>query len=424
MGSTIKTIHAREIYATRGNVGLHVTVQTHEGVQGSATPMIGISVGKYEAKFLFDGGKRWFGRGVLQAAYNVNKIIAPKLRGMDVTQQHTIDHFMISLDGTPNKSKLGGNTLASVSAAVLKAAAASLEIPLYQHIGGIFANTLPAPAVGSLVGSTRFGGDSKRSGGKPSYSFVCYGFPSFSEASYACWNVSETFLRLMAERFNLKQHQSRFRFIYVPDGVVSHDQELWNTMTDAINEAGYKNQVGIQVDVAAGTYYDAKNQKFLGLFSRSAKSKEDLIELYKEMTAGYPFVILEDPLDEIDYEGHAVLTNELSVEIVGDDLFTTNPKRLQQGIDMGACNAILLKVNQIGTISEAFDVVQLAYKHGYGVMPCSSRGEGPAIADYAVGLNTGHIRESGLGPSGNRFLQIELELGARVKFAGKAGLKQ
>mgnify|MGYP001114763276 CR=1 FL=1 len=141
------------------------------------------------------------------------------------------------------------------------------------------------------------------------------------------------------------------------------------------------------------------------------------------MTTNYPFIILEDPLDEIDYKGHAVLTKELDVEVVGDDLFTTNPKRLQQGIDMGACNAILLKVNQIGTISEAFDVVQLAYKHGYGVMPCSSRGEGPAIADYAVGLNTGHIRESGLGPSGNRFLQIELELGVRAKFAGKAGLK-
>ncbi|MCW4039408.1 MAG: phosphopyruvate hydratase [Candidatus Bathyarchaeota archaeon] len=423
MGSKIQSIIGRQIFSERGHPGIETTVIAEDGVTGVATATAGISVGQHEVQFVYDGGSRWRGRGVQKAASHVNDILAPKLRGMDVTQQHTIDHFMLSLDGTPNKSKLGGNALASVSAAVLKAAAASLEIPLYQHVGGISANTLPAPAVGSLVGSTRFGGDSKRSGGKPSYSFVCYGFPSFSEASYACWNISETFLRLMAERFNLKQHQSRFRFIHVPEGVVTHDQEIWDTMTDAIDEAGYKNQIGIQVDVAAGTYYDIEKQKFLGLFSHEEKSKEDLIELYKEMTANYPFVILEDPLDEVDYEGHAVLTKELSVEVVGDDLFTTNPKRLQQGIDVGACNAILLKVNQIGTISEAFDVVQLAYKHGYGVMPCSSRGEGPAIADYAVGLNTGHIRESGLGPSGNRFLQIELELGARAKFAGKAGLK-
>jgi enolase len=423
MGSKIHSIIGRQIFSERGHPGLETTVVTESGVTGVATATAGISVGQHEVQFIYDGGSRWRGRGVQKAASYVNDILAPKLRGMDVTQQHTIDQFMLSLDGTPNKAKLGGNTLASVSAAVLKAAAASLEIPLYQHIGGISANTLPAPAVGCLVGSTRFGGDSKRSGGKPSYSFVCYGFPSFSEASYACWNISETFLQLMAERFNLKQHQSRFRFIHVSEGIVTHDQELWNTMSDAIDVAGYKNQVGIQVDVAAGTYYDVAKQKFVGLFSSKEQSKEELIELYKEMTASYPFVILEDPLDEIDYEGHAVLTKELSVEIVGDDLFTTNPTRLQQGIDVGACNAILLKVNQIGTISEAFNVVQLAYKHGYGVMPCSSRGEGPAIADYAVGLNTGHIRESGLGPSGNRFLQIELELGTRAKFAGKTGLK-
>jgi len=162
---------------------------------------------------------------------------------------------------------------------------------------------------------------------------------------------------------------------------------------------------------------------FEGLFSKEDKTKEDLIELYKDLVADYPFVIIEDPLDEDDFEGHAILTEELGIEIVGDDLFTTNIKRLKQGIAVGAANAVLLKVNQIGTISEALDTVQLAYRHGYGVMPCSSRGEGPDIADYVVGLGTGHMREGGTGPTANRLLKIESELGNNAKFLGRQGFK-
>jgi enolase len=194
-------------------------------------------------------------------------------------------------------------------------------------------------------------------------------------------------------------------------------------MVEAIAGAGLEGKVGIQVDVAAGCYYDKEKDKFVGLFSAEDKSKEDLIDLYKDMVAQYPFVVIEDPLDEDDYEGHAIVTKEVKVQIVGDDLFTTNPARVKQGIADGACNTVLLKVNQIGTISEAFDMVQLAYRHGYGVMPCSSRGEGEDIGDYAVGLGTGNIRESGLGPAGNRLLKIEQELGKRAVFLGKAGFK-
>jgi enolase len=175
--------------------------------------------------------------------------------------------------------------------------------------------------------------------------------------------------------------------------------------------------------VAAGTYYDKEKDRFVGLFSAEDKTRDDLIELYREMESEYPFVILEDPLDENDYEGHAIMTQELGIEIVGDDLFTTNPERVKHGIDTGAANAVLLKVNQIGTISEAFEMVRLAYRNGYGVMPCDSRGEGPLIADYTVGLNTGHLREGGTGPVGNRFLQIEAELGSRAEFLGLKGLK-
>ena len=194
-------------------------------------------------------------------------------------------------------------------------------------------------------------------------------------------------------------------------------------MVETINKLGYEGKIGIQVDVAAETYWEESMDRFVGIFSAEPKTKDDLFKLYHEMVKQYPFVILEDPLDEDDYERHAVADQELGIQIVGDDLFTTNPERVQQGIDAGAANTVLLKVNQIGTISEAFDMVQLAYRNGYGVMPCSSRGEGADIADYCVGLNCGTVRESATGPSGNRFLQIEAELGRRALFLGKKGLK-
>ena len=422
MGSKIKSVYAREVFSERGHPGVETTVITEDGASGVAIATAGISVGKHEVQFIYDEGPRWGGMGVQKAVENVNKIIGSALKGMDATKQREIDEALINLDGTPNKSRLGGNATASVSAAVLKAGAASLEIPLYQHVGGVNACTLPVPGVITVVGSDRYGG-SKRSGGKPSYSFMCYGFKTFPEASYACWEASKKFGDLLYERCKIKRTLSPSFSAVIPQGAVEHDRELWNLMTDAIAEAGYANRIGIQVDIAAGTYYDADKGIFVGLFSKEDKTKEDLIELYKDMVANYPFVILEDPLDEVDYEGHAILTKELGIEIVGDDLFTTNIERFRRGIEVGACNAILLKVNQIGTISEAFDVVQLAYRHGYGVIPCSSRGEGADIADYAVGLNTGHIRESGTGPTANRLLKIESELGSGAKFLGRTGLK-
>jgi enolase len=422
MRSKIQSVFAREVFSMRGHPGIEATVTTEDEASGVAVVTAGVSVGKYEVQFVYDGEKRYRGKGVLKAVENVNRIIGPALKGMDATKQREIDEKMIKLDSTPNKSKLGGNATASISAAVLKAGAASLGISLYQHIGGVNACTLPVPGVGAVIGSDRYGGG-ERAGGKPSYSFMAYGFKTYSEASYACWEVATVFDKLMQERYGLRTLSRAIRHAPIPRGIVKEDRELWDLMTDAIDEAGYKNRLGIQVDIAAGCYYDGKKDVFVGLFSEEDKTKEDLIELYKYMAANYPFVIMEDPLDEVDYKGHAVLTKEVDVEIVGDDLFTTNVKRLQQGIDVGACDAVLLKVNQIGTISEAFDLVQLAYRNGYGVMPCSSRGEGPDIGDYAVGLNTGHIRESGTGPSANRLLKIESELGKNAVFPGKAGLK-
>jgi len=419
-GAAIVSITARQVYTERGHPGIEATVTTQGGARGVAVCTAGISVGEHEIPFIYDGGSRWHGKGVQRAVDSVNSVIAPALAGMDATSQLAIDEALLNLGGAGAKLRLGGNATAAVSAAVLKAGAASLDIPLYQHIGGVNACTLPVPGVLSFVGSTRYGAG-EHSGGKPSYSFYCYGFSTYAEASYAGWEVGSQFGRIMKAKFGLEQWTD-FR-VAVPAGLVQHDRELWDLMVQAIAETGYTGKIGIQVDAAATTYYQKDKDKFVGLFSAEAKGKDELCELYHTMVRDYPFVIIEDPLEENDYEGHAQLTRELGIEIVGDDLFTTNPARVQKGIAVGACNTVLLKVNQIGTISEAFEMVRLAHRNGYGVMPCSSRGEGADIADYTVGLNTGHLREGAIGPTGNRLLQIEAELGSRAQFLGRKGLK-
>ena len=417
--TTITDVTAREIYSDRGHPGVECTVVTENGGKGVAVVTAGVSVGEFEVQFAYDGGDRYGGLGVQKAVQSVEDIIGPAIIGMDASDQQAVDAAIIEVDGSPTKTNLGGNSTASASAATLFAGAASLGIPLYQHIGGVNACTLPAPGVITLLGSNRYGGG-QRAGGKPSHSFICYGYERFSEASYNCWLANKEFLSLIDKKFDLWSDNGRG---IVPPGKTQHDKEIWDVMVEAIANTGNEGKIGFQVDVAAGTYYNKETEMYEGLFSAQDKSRDDMFRLYEEAVESYPFVIIEDPLDENDYEGHAILTRELGVQIVGDDLFTTNTERLQQGLEVGAANCMLLKVNQIGTISEAFDAVRMCYDNGYGVMPCDSRGEGANIADYAVGLNTGHLREGGIGPVGNRFLQIEAELGSRAKFAGRNGFK-
>ncbi len=424
-GTTIVDIKARQIYSNRGHPGVETTVTTENGATGVAVVTAGVSVGTHEVEFAYDDsigwlGLDWKGKGVGRAVRVVEDVLAPKIIGMDSTDQRHIDGVIIGMDDTPMKSKLGGNATASVSAAVLKAGANSLGIPLYRHIGGTNACVLPVPGVTSFIGARRYGGGEK-SGGKPSHSFYCFGFDSFSDASYAAWRVFDRWRDLLYAKLEVDTRPAQFPF--VPRGAVKSDRELWDLMVVAIDAEGYTGKIGIQVDVAAATYYDAEQERYLGIFDESRKTRDDMIRWYEQMVSNWPFVIIEDPLDEVDYEGHAILTRELGIEIVGDDLFTTNPARVKEGIEAGACNAVLLKVNQIGTISEAFDMVDLAYRNGYGVMPCDSRGEGESICDYCVGLSTAHVRESALGERGNRFLEIEAELGSQARFLGKDGLK-
>ncbi|MGD0329708.1 MAG: enolase C-terminal domain-like protein [Nitrososphaeria archaeon] len=423
MSSKIKIIFAREIMSIRGHPGIETTVVTEDGSSGTGIVQAGVSVGEHEVFFIHDGGKRYNGLGLTKAVDIVNNVIAPKLVGFDIIDQNKIDDTMIKLDGTPLKTKLGGNSTASISAACLKAAANFLHIPLYQHIGGVFARILPVPGVAGYIGGTRYGGG-QRSGEKPSVTFMAYGFKTFSEASYACWELKREFYRIVYEKLGQRTYSGFYSMLLVKKSEkIKHDRQLWEIMAETIENLGYKNRVGIQMDVAAGTYWDKNKKKFVGLFSAEDKTPEDLIELYKEAVKDYPFLVLEDPMDENDVEGHAILTKELGIQIVGDDFFTTNIERVKRGIEGKACNTVLLKVNQIGSITEAFEMVEYAYKHGYAVMPCSSRGEGADIADYAVGLNTGQMREGGLDDTTNRVTMIEKELGSRGQFMGKAAFK-
>lgn len=452
-GSRIRVVIGREVLTHRGPA-VEATVLTEDGVSGTSIAMAGLSFGKYEVSFVYDGGKRYDGKGVLKAVKNINEIIAPALRGIVVTEQRKIDETIISLDGTEKKSKLGGNATASVSSAALKAAARSLGVPLYRHIGGKNARILPVPTVLALTGSRRYGGG-ERAGGKPFYEFVCYGFKTLSEAICVGQYVQNEFRKIIRERFHIFKFKDTFDPAYnfikdhftflrnlpylvkrpylaylrafrgemIPRGKVESDREIWEAMTKAISRAGYENKVGILVDVAAGCYYDNKKDKFVGLFSKEDKTGEDLIEIYEDMVATYPFVILEDPLDEEDFEGHAILTKKLHIEVVGDDLFAMRVKRVQKGIETGACNAILMRVTQAGTVTEALDIVRLAYENDYGVLPCGSRGEGVDIVDFAVGLCTGQMKGGGVGESANRLVKIEEDFGSQAKFLGKDGLK-
>ncbi|MDD6564257.1 MAG: enolase C-terminal domain-like protein [Clostridiales bacterium] len=416
----IKSVTARQVYTNRGKPGVEVVVTTENGAEGRAMCTSGVSMGTHEVEFTFDGGKKFGGKGVTGAARRVEETIAPAIIGMDASKQAEVDKAI--LDICPDaKIKLGGNAVAATSAAVLKAGAASLGIPLYRHIGGANAMYLPVPGVAMVAGDERYGGGITTPGGKPTMSVMAYGFDTFSDASYACWEVHTRWAEKMKAKFgglpNIRD------FISVPKGIYNSDREIWEDMLKTISEAGYDGKMGFQMDVATDTYHNKEDGKYYGLFDNTPKTKEQLYDFYMQIIKDYPFVIIEDPFNEDDYDTTAALTKESGIQIVGDDLFTTNPERVAYGISKNSANTVLLKVNQVGTISEAFDMIQYAYKFGYGVMPSDSRGEGTSIADYAVGINAGSIRESAIGDRGNRFLEIEAELGSSAKFIGATGLK-
>jgi len=413
-------VKARQVYTNRETPGVEAVVTTEDGATGVAMCTSGVSVGSHEVAFTFDGGEKFHGKGVLGAVANVNNVIAPALVGLDAANQAEADRAMLQIMPEARR-KLGGNAVAAVSAAVLKAGANALGIPLYRHIGGANAMYLPVPGVGMVAGDKRYGGGITTPGGKPTMSVMCFGFDSFSDASYACWEIQTRWAGKMKKRFG--GTPSPRDFIVIPEGVFQCDEEIWEAMAKTIAEAGCEGRAGFQMDVATDTYFNRDDGKYYGLFNRTPKTRDELYKFYLHIAEEFPFVVIEDPFNEDDYETTAALTKEIGIQIVGDDLFTTNPERVAHGIACGAANTVLLKVNQVGTISEALEMIQYAYKFGYAVMPSDSRGEGAAIADYAVGINAGSVRECGIGPRANRFLEIEAELGPNAKFIGARGLK-
>jgi len=412
--SGIASITARQAFPMfTGRPGIIATVTTENGSRGVATVTSGISVGTYEAKFIYDGGERWGGRGVEKVISNIENIIAPALKGKDATKQEEIDQIIIELDGTPNKANLGGNATASVSAAVLKAGAASLGIPLYKHVGGVNACTIPIPIIGLGTGG-RYRDPGATRWLKPSFEFSAYGAGSFVEALHYSMRCAEGVQSILKKRYPDKYHPA-FRSRTLA-GVIDDDREFLDIMTESINNCGYEGKVGIYFDCAADCYYEEDIDKYVGIFAPGEKTRDEMIDMYKDFVNTYPLVSFEDPLREDDYEGIAIVTKETGIEVVGDDLFTTNVERLKMGIATGAANSMVLKMTQVGTVSEAFAACRLARANGYNIHPCGSRGDGDSIGDVAVGLNTGQIR----GTDNSRMAAIEEELGSSAVWLGKS----
>jgi enolase len=375
-----------------------------------------VSTGKHEAVFLLDGDERYNGLGVRKAAAQVNDVIGPALVSLDVTAQHEIDRLMIEMDGTPNKSRLGANAIIGVSLAVLKAAANSTGLSLYRYIGGTGACTMPIPIVGVGTGG-RYRDPGQSRWFKPSYEVAAYGAGSYSDAVYMSWRCREELRHLLRARYPDK-YVPAYRFTSLA-GVIDHDRELLELITECIVRCGYEGQVGIYFDIAADCYYERDIDRYVGLFSPGEKTRDELIELLKDFVSSYPIVSLEDPLHEEDFEGHAIVTKELGIEVVGDDLFTTNSERLKQGIAMGACNSMVLKITQVGSVSEALAACRVALANGYNVHPCGSRGDMDSVGDFAVGLNAGQVRAG----DHNRLIAIEKELGSSAVWPGQAAYK-
>ncbi len=413
--SIIVNIHARQIFDSRGNPTVEVDVVTENGVLGRAAVPSGASTGEHEAVELRDGGKAYMGKGVLKAVNNVNSIIATELLGTDVFEQNQIDQAMIDLDGTPNKSKLGANAILGVSLACAKAAANELGMPLYRYVGGVSANTLPVPMMNIINGG--------------SHSDAPIAFQEFMVMPVKAKNFTHA-LQMGTEIFhNLKKvlHDRGLSTAVGDEGgfapTLDGTEDALETIAKAVSQAGYTlgDDVMIALDCAAAEFYaDGKYDytKFEGDKGK-VRSSQDQADYLAELSSKYPIISIEDGMDENDWEGWKYLTEKIGdkVQLVGDDLFVTNVERLSRGIKNGIANSILIKVNQIGTLTETIAAVNMAHNAGYTSVMSHRSGETEdnTIADLAVALNTGQIKTGSASRSDrmakyNQLLRIEEEL--------------
>ena len=414
--SIILNVHARQIFDSRGNPTVEVDVITDTGTMGRAAVPSGASTGEHEAVELRDGGDAYMGKGVLQAVKNVNQIISPELLGASVFEQEEIDQIMIDLDGTPNKSKLGANAILCVSLATAKAAANELGLPLYRYIGGVSANTLPVPMMNIINGG--------------SHSDAPIAFQEFMVMPVKADNFSQA-MQMGSEIFhNLKKvlHDRNLSTAVGDEGgfapTLEGTEDALDTIALAVKNAGYKlgDDIMIALDCAAAEFYEGGNydySKFEGKSGKIRSSKEQA-DYLAELASNYPIISIEDGMDENDWEGWKYLTDKIGdkVQLVGDDLFVTNVKRLSRGIENGIANSILIKVNQIGTLTETIDAVNMAKNAGFTSVMSHRSGEteDTTIADLAVALNCGQIKTGSASRSDrmakyNQLLRIEEELG-------------
>jgi len=422
--SEIIDIKARQILDSRGNPTVEVEILTESGYTGRAAVPSGASTGKYEAVELRDGEDEYLGKGVLKACQNVEEMIAEEILGISVFEQRYIDSIMLGLDGTPNKSKLGANAILGVSLAVAKAAAEASGQPLFRYIGGVNAHVLPVPMMNILNG----GSHADNSIDFQEFMVMPVGAESFSHA-----------LRMGAEIFhNLKKVLKSKGYStnvgdeggFAPN--IKSNVEAIETVLQAIEKAGYKpgEDIMIAMDAAASEFYLAEEKVYHFHKSTGDKlSSEDMVNYWADWCNKYPILSIEDGLDEDDWDAWKLMTDKVGdkVQLVGDDLFVTNTERLQRGIESGSANSILIKVNQIGTLTETIEAVNLATRNAYTSVMSHRSGETEdvTIADLAVGLNTGQIKTGSLSRSDrvakyNQLLRIEEELADTAVYPGKA----
>lgn len=416
----ITDIYAREVLDSRGNPTVEVEVFTESGAFGSSIVPSGASTGEHEAVELRDGDKdRYLGKGVQKAVDNVNDVIAPELIGMDVTRQNIIDGLMIELDGTPNKGKLGANAILGVSMAVAHAAAAYLEQPLYNYLGGFNGKTLPTPMMNILNG----GDHADNNVDIQEFMILPVAASTFKEA-----------LRTGAEIFHSLKKVLKDKGLntavgdeggFAPD--LKSNEEAFQTIVEAIEAAGYKpgEEIKLAMDVASSEFYEDGKYNLKG--EGVVRTSEEMVDWFADMVDKYPIISIEDGLDQNDWEGHRLLTERLGekVQLVGDDLFVTNTEKLARGIEEGVSNSILIKVNQIGTLTETFDAIEMAKRAGYTCVISHRSGEteDATIADIAVATNAGQIKTGAPSRTDriakyNQLLRIEDELAGIGDYAG------
>ena len=419
----IEAIKAREILDSRGNPTVEVDIICDDGSFGRAAVTSGASTGEHEAIELRDNvKKRYLGKGVQKAIKNINDIITPKLIGADVTAQNDIDQLMIKLDGTPNKSKLGANAILGVSLAVAKAASNSLWIPLYAYLGGISANTLPVPLMNIING----GAHADNNLDFQEFMIVPLGFTKFSEAIRAGVEVFHNLKAILGKKGYATSVGDEGGF--APN--LKSNEEAIECILEAITKAGYKvgDEISLALDVASSEFYQKGKYNLEG--KRIGRDK--LIDIYGDWIKQYPIISIEDPLAENDWKGWQIMTKELGkkVQIVGDDLFATNTKRLARGIKEHAANSILVKVNQIGSLTETLQAITMAQNAGYTYIISHRSGEteDSTIADIAVATNSGQIKTGSASRSDrvskyNQLLRIEEELGDEAIYPGRKAFK-